>query len=118
MGDELEAGSVRATLKEASPRAGRFGANVELCKDSGQSVNAFAFSLALEGGGEARRVYPQRTYDDGFGPLRDGCESGWLVYDLPQGSKPSALKFEYEDTGQGGAGGDDGEHVRLEWRVP
>ncbi len=118
VGDELEAGSVRAELKEVSARAGHFGANAELCKDSEQSVNAFAFSLALEGGGEAERVYPQRVYDDGFGRVRDGCEGGWLVYDVPKGSKPSALKFEYEDTGQGGPGGDDGEHIKFEWKLP
>ena len=89
-----------------------------MCKDSEQSINAFAFSLALEGGGEADRVYPQRAYDDGFSALRDGCEKGWLVYDAPEDAKPHAITFKYEDTGQGGPGGDDGEKLEFEWAVP
>ena len=126
VGDELEAGSVRATVTKFSsrvprsrPSAGRqrFGAHVDLCKDSGQSINAFAFSLSLEEG-DAERVYPQRSYSTSFDSLRDGCEDGWLVWDAPEGSKPRAVRFEYEDTGQGGPGGDDGEHVKFEWAVP
>ena len=127
VGDRLEAGSVKAAVTDfsskvpgAEPGAGRrsYGARLEVCKDSEQSINAFAFALALEGGGEADHVYPQRAYDDGFDSLRDGCEDGWLVYDAPKGSTPRAVKFEYEDTGQGGPGGDDGEHVKFEWAVP
>ena len=126
VGDELEAGSVRAKVTEFSSRVPgsrpaqdrqRFGALAQVCKDSEQSINAFAFSLSLENG-EAERVYPQRSYPSGFNSLRDGCEDGWLVYDAPAGSKPTAVKFEYEDTGQGGPGGDDGEHVKFEWAVP
>jgi hypothetical protein len=127
VGDTLEAGSVKATVTEFSsevpgskPDAGRryFGARLEVCKDSEQSINAFAFGLSLDGDGEADHVYPQRAYDESFDSLRDGCEEGWLVFNAPADSKPSAVKFKYEDTGQGGPGGDDGEKLEFEWAVP
>ncbi len=123
MGDRLEAGSVSATVTKFSSapgrsRSGLHAARLEVCKDSGQSINAFAFGLALEGGGKAEHVYPQRAYDDGFDALRDGCEEGWLVFDAPAGAKPKAVTFKYEDTGQGGQGGDDGEKLEFEWAVP
>ena len=126
VGDELEAGSVEATVTEfasrvpgSKPDAGRryFAARAELCKDSEQSINAFAFSLALKGGGDADRVYPQRAYENSFSSLRDGCEDGWLVWNAPAESQPQAVRFKYEDTGQGGPGGDDGEKLEFEWAV-
>ena len=127
VGDRLEAGSVRATVTEfasrvpgSQPGAGRrlLAAHMDVCTESGQSINAFAFSLELEGGGDADRVFPQRAYDDGFSALRNRCEKGWLVFSAPADARPRAVTFEYEDTGQGGPGGDDGEKLAFEWEVP
>jgi hypothetical protein len=127
VGERLEAGSVKATVTKFSskvpgskPDPGRryLAAHLDVCKDSEQSINAFAFGLALAGGGEANRVYPQRSYGDGFSALRDGCEKGWLVFSAPADAKPRAVTFKYEDTGQGGPGGDDGEKLEFEWAVP
>jgi len=117
VGDRLEAGSVSATVTKFSSR-GPLAARLKVCKDSGQSINAFAFGLELEGGGTAEHVYPQRAYADDFESLRDGCEQGWLVFKAPADAKPRAVTFNYEDTGQGGQGGDDGEKLEFEWAVP
>jgi hypothetical protein len=134
VGDQLEAGSIRATasrvssevpsprndvtgLGSARPGNRLIGVHVKMCKSSGQAVNDSAFTLELEGGDSADHKFPQTAYPDGFDSLRSGCESGWLVFEAPRGARPSALAFEYEDTGQGGPSGNDGEHVKLKWKV-
>jgi hypothetical protein len=134
VGDELEAGSIRATVSKVSsqvPRASGdvtglssagpgnrlLGVHLNMCKTSEQAVNTAAFELELEGGDKAGHKFPQTAYSDSFESVRKGCERGWMVFEAPRSASPSAVAFKYDDTGQSGPSGNDGEHVRFKWKV-
>jgi hypothetical protein len=113
VGDTLEAGSITATLERARADAVR----VHLCNRDGQAVIAYHFALKLDDGSEIRPTYVPGQFRDGFEPVRNGCERGWIGFAVPRGAKAETLEYRYDDTGQGGPARDYGEHARFDWTL-
>ena len=103
--DEVPQPRGRDLSGQAKPREGTdfFATNVKACKDTGPEVRAVDFRLT-GAGGTGQPTLPQTVYPDGFESLRKGCERGWIVFEVPDGSFPTSLQLEYEE-----------KHVRLTW---
>jgi hypothetical protein len=114
VGDTLEAGSITATLERA--RAG--AVRVHLCNRNGQAVIAYHFTLELDSGNEIPPTYVPGQFHDGFEPVRNGCERGWIGFAVPGGARAVRLVYRFDDTGEGGQYSHDyGEHARFEWTL-
>jgi hypothetical protein len=114
VGDTLEAGSITATLERARADAVR----VHLCNRDGQAVIAYHFALKLDDGSEIRPTYVPGQFRDGFEPVRNGCERGWIGFSVPRGARAVQLEYRFDDTGHGGTyNRDDGEHARFDWTL-
>ena len=90
-------------------------ARVRVCNEHGGATGPFDFGLETSEG-DGRLKFPQRNYTDSFDNLRDGCDSGWVVFEVPRGSEPESLTYEFQDTG---TAMDESENVdaRLSWSV-
>jgi hypothetical protein len=113
IGDTLEAGAITARLERVRDGAVR----VALCNRDGQAVIAYHFTLVLDTGAEVHPSYVPGQFSDGFEPVRNGCERGWIGFALPAGAKAERLVYRYDDTGHGGPSADYGEHARFEWTL-
>lgn len=132
VGDELSAEKVRVKVEKIDrevpvpkrditglsvPSAGHrlIGVRVNVCSGYRAAIGSFSFSLeASEGGAEPKHV--ARNYDSMFRSVRDDCERGWLVYEIPRGAKPEKVKFKFDETGNAQ---DESDNVkaRFEWDV-
>jgi hypothetical protein len=54
-----------------------------------------------------------------FDTARIGCERGWIMFELPESSKPTKLRFAFDDTGSnsGSVAGRPETHERFTWSV-
>ena len=133
VGDELSAEGLDVTLLEVDQKPPRpkhditglslpadgyklVGVRVKVCNDSGAAINQAAFSVESTKG-KGRPKFTARNYRDDYEAVRDGCDDGWMVFEVPEEARAEKVKFDYEDTGQGGPGGDDGFHAKFEWKV-
>jgi hypothetical protein len=135
VGETLSAGGLKVTVSrvdsEVRGPSGRdfsglgtpadgmrfFGVKVKVCTDRGQAIGTFNFKLDLDGDDTARSRFPQSVYSDGFDTVRDGCGSGWLVFEGSKGSTPEKVSFKYDDTGSARPGADKEKHARFSWKV-
>ena len=133
VGDTLSADSLKATVtrvaqkvpsKEgditglSTPGPGKrfIGVKVDVCNDSAQAIKPYDFELEPEGGDSVHPRLPQKVFSDDFEGLRDGCERGWMIFEVPEEARPKAVKFKYDDTGSASPG-DTEKHVRFRWNV-
>jgi hypothetical protein len=133
LGDELTAKGLRVTVKKldrevpvpdrdlsglSSPRAGHrlVGARVRVCSDHGGAIGTYDFGVETSAG-EGRVKFPALNYDDRFESLRDGCDSGWLVLEIPTEGRLTAITFRFEDTGSNQPGSNDEVDARFSWKV-
>jgi hypothetical protein len=87
-----------------------------VCSDHGGAIGTYDFGVETSGG-EGRVKFPALNYDDRFESLRDGCEAGWLVLEIPRESTLRKITFRFEDTGSAQPG-DTGEvDARFSWKV-
>jgi hypothetical protein len=133
VGDTLSAGGLHATLikfDRSVPRpevrditgfgtlaAGMrfYGVKAKVCNDRRQAIIAQHFGLKVDGG-KSKVKFPQSAYDDGFDSTRQGCETGWIVFEAPKGSRASEVTFKYDDTGSSQASGKPEKHARFSWK--
>ncbi len=103
-----------------TPRRGmRFAAvDVALCNDTGAAAMAWQFELRMDDGAKARPHQPTSVYENTLETVRDGCERGWVVFQIPTGARPTALQYEF-DWSEPGINGvpRDSEHVRFDWSL-
>ena len=106
-------------LSRPAPGSTLFGARVKVCTHGEGAVVPTDFGVTLQGGGHGRLKYPERNYPHGYDAVRDGCGSGWLVFDVPQGSAVDKLTFAFVNTGSSNhmGGGQDEVDVRFTWAV-
>jgi len=106
-------------LSRPMPGGTLFGARVKVCADDVGAVVPTSFGLRLEGGGAGRLKYPERNVPHGYDAVRDGCGSGWLVFDVPPGGRPAKLTFSFVNTGSSNhlGGGQDEVDVHFTWEV-
>jgi hypothetical protein len=133
LGDELTARGLQVTVKKldrhvpvpdedlsglSSPRSGYklAGARVRVCSDHGGAIGTYDFGVETSRG-EGRVKFPALNYDDRFESLRDGCDSGWLVLEIPRESRLEKITFRFEDTGSARPGSNDQVDARFSWKV-
>lgn len=133
LGDELTAKGLQVTVKKldsevpvpdsdlsglSSPRAGHrlVGARVRVCSDHGQAIGTYDFGVETSSG-DGRVKFPALNYDDRFESLRDGCEAGWLVLEVPRDARLTKVTFKFEDTGSNQAGDNSDVDARFSWKV-
>ncbi len=71
-----------------------------MCTNHDQAIKAYDFQLDPADGDAVRPRLPQRSYDDPFDVVRSGCETGWIVFEIPSGDRAEAVKFTHDDTRQ------------------
>jgi hypothetical protein len=115
VGDTLSAKGLEATVQEVdtnvpvpasdvtglsqpAPGSTLVGARVHVCSDHGGAIGPYDFGLDTSSG-DARLKYPERNYDASFETVRDDCGEGWVVFEIPQASRPDRVTFGFEDTG-------------------
>ena len=133
VGDELTAKGLKVTVRKldprvtvpesdlsglSSPRPGHklVGARVRVCSDHGAAIGTYDFGVETTAG-EGRVKFPALNYDDRFESLRDGCESGWLVLEIPRESRVAKITFRFEDTGSAQPGDNSDVDARFSWKV-
>jgi hypothetical protein len=133
VGDELTAKGLQVTVKRldrhvpipesdvsglSSPRTGHklIGARVRVCSDHGGAIGTYDFGVETSPG-EGRVKFPALNYDDRFESLRDGCDSGWLVLEIPRESRLERITFRFEDTGSNQPSNNDQVDARFSWKV-
>ena len=133
VGDELTAEDLEVTVEKVDqkpPRPKRdvtglslpadgyklVGVRVKVCSGHGGAINSSAFSIEASEG-EGRLKFPARNYRDDFKVVRDDCGDGWIVFEIPEESNATKVKFEFEDTGHGGPARDDGTKAKFEWAL-
>ena len=100
-------------------RGMRFAAvDVALCNDTGAAAMAWQFELRMDDGAKAHPHQPTSVYDDTLDTVREGCERGWVVFQIPAGARPTTLHYEF-DWSQPGVNGvpRDSEDVRFDWSL-
>ena len=133
VGDELTAKGLQVTVRKldrhvpvpesdlsglSSPRAGSklIGARVRVCSNHGGAIGTYDFGVETSAG-EGRVKFPALNYDDRFESLRDGCDSGWVVIEIPRESRLEKITFRFEDTGSNQPSSNDQVDARFSWKV-
>jgi hypothetical protein len=91
------------------------GVLVKVCSGYGAAIGQFNFELESTAG-DGRPKYTANNYRRSFETVRDECGSGWIVYEIPSESRPSKVRFAFDDSGPVRTGGDNLE-ARFEWEV-
>ena len=133
VGDELSAKGLRVTVKRidrhppvpdddvsglSSPGAGNrlLGARVRVCSNHGQAIGTYDFGVETSSG-DGRVKFPAQNYADAFESLRDGCDSGWIVLEIPRASDLTQVRFRFQDTGSARPGDNSDVDARFSWKV-
>ena len=133
VGDTLEAKGLRVTveavdtsvpaptadvtgLSKPTPGSSLVGVRARVCSDHGGAIGGFDFGLETSDGDDGSLKHPQRNYSTSLETVRDGCGGGWVVFEIPKGSRPGRVSFGFEDTG---TAMDQSENVdaRFSWSV-
>jgi hypothetical protein len=94
-------------------------ADIALCNDTGAAAIAWHFELRLD---DSSSVHPQtasQVYDDQLDTVRDGCDRGWIVYQVPKAAKVKTLHYEFDWSHQtaNGSSYSESEHDRFDWSL-
>ncbi len=104
-------------LAAPSPGSTLVGLLAKACSNHGGAIGSFDFGLDLDSG-SATQKYVQHNYPQGFDTVRDGCGSGWIVFEIPKSSRPEKVTFGFEDTGSAQPGGGAQQvNARFSWAV-
>ncbi len=115
LGDTLTAKGLRATvlsvddsvpvpsnditgLSNPSPGSKLVGARVRVCSDHGGAIGPFDFGVETSAGEQGKLRFPEQNYADGLDTIRNGCGSGWVVFEIPRNARPREITFGFEDT--------------------
>ncbi|MFL5824546.1 MAG: hypothetical protein ACJ764_14015 [Solirubrobacteraceae bacterium] len=106
-------------LSRPAPGNRLVAGHVHLCTNIGPAIGTWDFSVALSGGGRGTPNNVATNYPQRFDSLRTGCSVGWIVFQVPQESRPTSIDFAFDDTGDSaGAHPTRGEtHVRFSWTI-
>jgi hypothetical protein len=132
VGDKLEAKRIEVTVERVDrrtpvprsdvtglslPSSGHrlVGVLVNVCNDYGAVAQQADFALDTSAG-EGRPKYTARNYRDRFDPVRDDCERGWIVYEIPEESRPTKVRFAFDESGTN-RNTQDNLTARFEWKL-
>jgi hypothetical protein len=85
-------------LSQPAPGTRLLGARVKVCSDHAGAIGPYDFGVEPSSG-DATLKYPERNYGDSFETVRDGCGDGWVVFQIPQSTRPERVTFGFQDTG-------------------
>ena len=111
VGDTHSSQDLRVTVVKVDRKAPR-----KVCKDPGQAVRAYDFELETGSGERTRPKLPQSVYPDDFDVVREDCERGWIVFEVPTDSTLEQVHFTFDDTGSARSG-DKENHARFSWSL-
>jgi hypothetical protein len=134
LGDELTARGLQVTVQKidrrvpgqgddvsglSSPAPGKrlVGARVRVCSNHGQAIGTYDFGVDTSAG-DGRVKFPAQNYDDPFESMRNGCDGGWLVLEIPRDSNLTRIRFRFLDTGSNQPGDNSDVNARFSWNVP
>ena len=132
VGDKLEAKRVEVTVERIdrrtpTPRRDITGLSLPsrgyklvgvlayVCSGYGAAIGQQQFELESSAG-PGRPKYTARNYRNGFETVRDECERGWMVWEIPADSSPTKVRFSFDETGNSRDQADNLE-ARFEWDV-
>ena len=75
------------------------GVSVRVCSDHRGATGPYDFDLKTTGGSAGRLKFPQRNYVQSFASLRNRCDEGWVVFEVPRGARPERVTYGFRDTG-------------------
>jgi hypothetical protein len=103
-------------LSQPSPGSTLVGVRAHVCSDHSGAIGGFDFGFDTRDGADGRLKQTQRNYPKSLEVVRDGCGDGWVVFEVPKGSRPDTVSFGFEDTG---TAMDESENVdaRFSWSV-
>jgi hypothetical protein len=105
----------------APARGMRFAAaDVAVCNDTGAAAIPWRFELRLGDGSSVHPQQPVSVYDNELETVRDGCDDGWVVWQVPAAAKAESVYYEFdhsEQIGQPGSGSVREEHDRFHWSL-
>lgn len=84
-----------------------------MCSGYGAAIGQYDFALETSAGA-ARPKFPAKNYDRSFGTIRDECGRGWIVYEIPTDSRPTKVKFAFDESGSNRSTRDN-LSARFEW---
>ena len=116
VGDTLSAKGLEVTVEEVDtsvpvpstdvtglsrPTAGSklVGVRARVCSDHRGAIGPYDFGVETTSGDQGRLKFPQRNYGRSFESIRERCRSGWIVFEVPEHSKPERISFAFQDTG-------------------
>jgi hypothetical protein len=106
----------------ATPAPGTHFASflINICISSSglPTISEQNFHLDLDGGGEAPLKFPQTRLSDLNLLGEAGCERGHIVFQVPTGGTPTALRFTLDVDRNDAQGSEDITKVRLKWALP
>lgn len=85
----------------SSPTGGQklVGVHARVCSNHGGAIGSFDFGLETTDAEAGKPKFPQQSYDDDFDVVRSRCGAGWIVFEIPESSKPGRVTFGFQDTG-------------------
>jgi hypothetical protein len=102
-------------LSRPSPGSELVGVLVRVCSDHGGAIGTSNFGLETSTG-DARHRFLQRNYARSLEVVRSDCGGGWVVFEIPVGSRPERVTFGFVDTGSAYEGQNDVD-ARFSWSV-
>lgn len=94
----VDAGDITG-LSQPSPGSRLVGVRARVCSDHGGTIGPWDFGIVTAEGDQAMLKFPERNYPQSFDSQRQGCGGGWIVFEIPSGTKPDEVTFGFEDTG-------------------
>jgi len=103
----------------APARGMRFAAaDVAVCNDTGAAAIPWRFELRLGGGASVHPRGPTSIYDDALETVRDGCDRGWVVWQVPADVEAESVYYEFDWSHRRGSSTSvEEEHDRFHWTV-
>jgi len=134
VGDELTAKGVKVTVQKVdrsvpvparditglstpAPGMSLVGVRAKVCSDHGGAIGQYDFGIETSNGA-GRLKFPAMNYPDGLDIVRTGCGDGWVVFEVPAGSRPEKVKFGFQDTGSRVPSQNNQVDARFTWKVP
>jgi hypothetical protein len=103
----------------APARGMRFAAaDVAVCNDTGAAAIAWRFELRLADGSSVHPHGPTSVYDDALETVREGCDRGWVVWQIPADARAASVYYEFDWSHRRGTSPSiEEEHDRFHWSL-
>jgi len=133
VGDELTANGIQVTVSKVttdvpvpandvtglsapSPGSRLAGALAKVCSNHGGAIGSYDFGMhSTDGDGKLK--FPESNLSPAFDTVRSDCGTGWVVFEIPAGAKPTSVSFGFQDTGSAEASDNNQVNARFTWNA-